>query len=386
MSVRRFEINVSQERLDDLRERLANTRWTDEVKDANWGYGTNLSYLKELVSYWQHKFDWRKQEEAINKFAHFRADVDGFGLHFIHEHGTGENPLPILLTHGFPDSFLRFSKLIPMLTDPAARGGEAADSFDVVVPSLPGYGFSDSPRETGFNHERVADLFAKLMSDELGYQKFAAHGGDWGSSVTEQLAFNHAYLLVGIHLTEIPYHHLFAVAPKNLSEPEREYLAAGKKWQMAEGGYAMIQSTKPQTLAYGLNDSAAGLAAWFVEKFRSWSDSGGEVESRFTKDELLTNITLYWATETINSAFRYYYEATHNPPQNSGKRVEVPTGVAMFPKDLVPAPREFAERFFNVERWTEMPRGGHFAAMEEPELLASDIRAFFRPLREVSHK
>jgi pimeloyl-ACP methyl ester carboxylesterase len=231
-------VQIPQTTLDDLSQRLTRTRWTDEVQGAAWAYGSNLVYVKELVVYWETRFDWRKQEEFINRFTHFRADVDDFGLHFIHERGTGENPLPILLTHGFPDSFLRFSKLIPMLADPAAHGAEEADAFDVVVPSLPGYGFSDRPREKGFNHERVAELFARLMSDELGYQKFAAHGGDWGSSVTEQLAFNHADQLVGIHLTDIPYHHLFSVAPKDLSKPEQEYLAAGKKWQMAEGGYA----------------------------------------------------------------------------------------------------------------------------------------------------
>lgn len=381
MSAKPYTVQVAQETLDDLRARLPHTRWPDQVRGADWDYGTNLAYLKELVTYWREGFDWRAQEQAINRFAHFRATVDGFGLHFIHERGTGENPLPILLTHGWPDSFLRMVKIIPLLTDPAAHGGNADDAFDVVVPSLPGYGFSDRPTEKGFSQRRIADLFATLMTDELGYDRFAAHGGDWGGSVTEQLAFNHAASLVGIHLTEVPYNHLFTIQEDDLSEAERHYLAAGRQWQMAEGAYGMIQGTKPQTLAYGLNDSPAGLAAWIVEKFRAWSDCDGDVEKRFTKDELLTNITLYWATETINAANRLYYEALHNPPKTSGTHTDVPTGVAIFPKDIIPAPRTFAERFFNIQRWTEMPRGGHFAALEEPELLAADIRAFFRPLR-----
>jgi microsomal epoxide hydrolase len=273
-------------------------------------------------------------------------------------------------------------KLIPLLTDPASYGGDARDSFDVIVPSLPGFGFSDRPGDRGFTVGRVAGLFAKLMVEELGYERFAAHGGDWGSSITEQLALNHAAALAGIHLTDVPFWHLFSLPPGDLSEAERKYLEAGKKWQREEGAYAAIQSTRPQTLAYGLNDSPAGLAGWIVEKFRAWSDCDGDVGKRFTKDELLTNITIYWATETISSSCRYYYEALHNPPKYAGQRVEAPTGVAIFPKDLVTAPREYAARFFNIQRWTEMPRGGHFAAMEEPELMAADLRDFFRPLRE----
>ena len=382
MSVEPFQVHVSQETLDDLQVRLAQTRWPDEIIGADWDYGTNLDYLKELVSYWQHDFDWRKQEAAMNRFAHFRAVVNGFGLHFIHERGKGENPFPLLLTHGFPDSFLRMTKILPLLTDPAAHGGNPADAFDVVVPSLPGYGFSDKPKEKGFNAEHIADLFANLMRDTLGYPQFAAHGGDWGSSITEQLALHHANLLVGIHLTDIPYLHLFTVPADDLSEAEKKYLEGGQKWSTTEGGYAVLQATRPQTLGYAVNDSPAGLASWIVEKFYRWSDHDGNLETRFSKDELLTNITLYWVTETINSSFRLYYEAQHTPPTPSPKYVEVPTGAAIFPKDLIPAPREYAERFFNIQRWAEMPRGGHFAALEEPQLLAEEIRAFFRPLRK----
>ncbi len=386
MSVNAFKVKVPRETLKELRKRLAKTRWPDEIENSNWDYGTNLTYLKQLVSYWQHEFDWHAQKKAINKFTHLRAEIDGVGLHFIYERGKGANPLPIILTHGWPDSFVRMLKIIPLLTDPKSYGGDPNDSFDVIVPSLPGFGFSDKPRERGFNVARVADLFARLMTEELGYSRFAAHGGDWGSSVTEQLAVNHANSLVGIHLTDIPFWHMLSLPPADLSDAERKYLAAGKKWQREEGAYAMIQSTQPQTLATGLNDSPAGLASWIVEKFRRWSDCGGDVESRFTKDELLTNITIYWVTETIGSSARYYYEAIHNPLQDTGRRVEVPTGVTQFPKDISHAPREYAERFFNIQHWTEQPRGGHFAAMEEPELLAEDIRAFFRPLRSPSEK
>jgi pimeloyl-ACP methyl ester carboxylesterase len=384
MSIQPFKIEIPSATLDDLQERLKRTRWTDEVSDAGWDYGTNLAYLKELVSYWQSEFDWRAREKALNQFSHFRTDVDGFNLHFIHERGTGENPLPIILTHGWPDSFIRMLKIIPLLTHPENYGGERQDSFDVIVPSLPGFGFSDKPRERGFNVVSVANLFARLMTEELGYDNFAAHGGDWGSSVTEQLALNHADSVIGIHLTDVPFWHLLTMPPKDLSEAERKYLETGKKWQMEEGGYAIIQSTRPQTLAQGLNDSPAGLASWIVEKFRKWSDCNGNVESRFTKDELLTNVIIYWVTETINSSARYYYEAIHNPLKDTGKRVEPPTGIARFPKDLSHAPREYAERFFNVQGWTDMPSGGHFAAMEEPKLLAENIRAFFRPLRKHS--
>lgn len=381
MNSNTFKINVAPEILADLQQRLANTRWTNEVMGANWDYGTNLAYLKELVDYWQTEFDWHKQEAALNQFAHFRATIDGFGIHFIHERGKGQNPLPILLAHGWPDSFCRMYKIVPMLTDPLRYGGNAEDSFDVVVPSLPGYGFSDRPTAKGFTDTRTAELLGKLMSQELGYNRFAAHGGDVGSGVTEALAIDRANALVGIHLTDVPYWHLFSVPQDDLSAAEQKYLEAGQKWQMAEGAYALLQSTKPQTLAYGLNDSPVGLAAWIVEKFRAWSDCNGNIEDRFSKDELLTNITIYWATETINSSFLPYYEPDHSPQEHSAKRVEVPTGVAIFPKDLVPAPRKFAERFFNIQQWTEMPSGGHFAALEEPVLLVEDIRNFFRPLR-----
>lgn len=380
MTVEAFTINVPQDTLDDLHNRLAHTRWPDEVEGAGWDYGTNLDYLKSLVSYWQNQFDWRAQEARLNQFAQFRAEIDGFGIHFIHERGKGPRPLPLILTHGWPDSFFRMYKIIPMLTDPASYGGDPADSFDVIVPSLPGYGFSDRPNERGMNSVRTAELWARLMTEVLGYRRFAAAGGDIGSGVSQYLALAHPDLLVGIHLTGVGLP-LTTELP-DLSEAEKQYLSAVQQWRMQEGAYAMMHSTKPQTLAYGLNDSPVGLAGWILEKFRAWSDCDGDVERRFSKDELLTNIMIYWVTETINSSVRMYYENAHmSPPLKPGQHIEVPAGVALFAKDILLAPREWAERSLRVQRWTQMPRGGHFAALEEPELLAEDIRAFFRPLR-----
>lgn len=375
-----FQIRIPQPTLDDLRTRLTRTRWPDEIENTGWELGTNRAYLQDLIRFWHDQFDWRKQEEALNQFAHFRTEIDGLGLHFIHERGKGAKPLPLLLCHGWPDSFYRFYKLIPMLTDPAAHGGRPDDAFDVIVPSLPGFGFSDRLTQKKSYIVWTAQLLHRLMTQTLGYDRYAAHGGDVGSSIVEGLAMTQADALVGIHLTDIPYWHLFTVQPEDLSDEEKQYLQTGQQWQMTEGAYAMEQSTKPQTLAYGLNDSPTGLAGWLVEKFQSWSDCKGDVENRFTKDELLTNITLYWSTETIRSSFAPYFDVRQQPPQSNGK-IQVPTGVAIFPKDIVPAPRAFAERFYNVQRWSEMPKGGHFAALEEPELLANELREFFRPLR-----
>ena len=378
-NIEQFKIEVPQAAIDDLKARLAKTRWTDEIENSDWDYGTNKTYLRELCDYWQHSFDWKKQEDFLNSFPQYKTTIDGVGIHFIHQKGDAENSIPLLLTHGFPDSFYRFVKIIPLLT--AEKDGV---SFDVVVPSIPGYGFSDKPQEKGFDSTRIAGLFAKLMTKELGYETFVAHGGDWGSPITEQIALDNPASLLGIHLTDIPWNHLFTIPPDDLSEVEKNYLETGKNWSQKEGGYAAIQSTRPQTLAYGLNDSPAGLAAWIIDLFQRWCDCDGNLETRFTKDELLTNVTIYWATETINSACRLYYERMQTMTADDNERTEVPTGVAIFPKDLIPAPREFAERFFNIQQWTEMPSGGHFAALEEPELLAEDIRKFVVNLQKQS--
>lgn len=376
MSIQPFKVAIPQATLDDLHARLARPRWPDEVEGTGWGYGANLGYMKSLVDYWQRQYDWRKQEAELNKFAQFKADVDGVGIHFIHERGKGPDPTPIVITHGWPGSFFEIVKLIPLLTDPANHGGDPADSFDVIVPSLPGFGFSDRPREPNASLARTAELWAKLMTDTLGYRRFAAAGGDFGAIVTQHLASAHPDLLIGIHLTYIGFYNS-TPDPSELSEAEKSYLGRLQQWIMREGAYFMIQGTKPQTLAYGLNDSPAGLAAWITEKFHAWTDRG-DTEMRLSKDELLTNIMIYWVTETINSSMRTY---SADPPQKLERLPEVPAAFAAFPKDINPPPREWVERRLHLAHWTEMPRGGHFAAMEEPELLAGDIRSFFHDLK-----
>ena len=385
MEVTPFKIEVPEATLADLWERLAGTRWPDEITDSGWGYGSNLGYIQELVEYWRTGFDWRAQEAALNKFAHFRAEVDGLGVHFIHERGKGPNPIPLVVTHGWPSSIFEMYKIIPLLSDPGSHGADPADSFDVVVPSMPGYGFSDRPAHRGMNIQRIADLWTKLMIEGLGYQRFGAQGGDWGAQVTCRLGFAYPDRLIGIHSTSVSGVGLSSVGPGDgpLSDAERELHDKREAWRQAEGGYSHIQGTKPQTLSYSLNDSPAGLAAWIVEKFRTWSDCNGDVESRYTRDALLTNVTIYWVTQTINSSTRLYYESQHDAwTMSPGERTEVPTGFAVFPKEISQPPREWAERFYNVQRWTPMPSGGHFAALEEPQLLAEDVRAFFRPLRQ----
>ncbi|MDT0353398.1 epoxide hydrolase family protein [Pseudonocardia charpentierae] len=362
-----FVLDVPQDVLDELHQRLARTRFPDAVAD-DWQRGTAPSALRKLVEHWSTGYDWRAAEARINALDHHRTTVDGVGLHHLRA-GTPGRP-PLLLVHGWPDSFLRFEDLIPLL----------ADDFELVIPSIPGYGLSDRPTQPGTNPARIADLFAALMST-LGHDRFAFHGGDLGSWIGEQLAFRHPERLTALHLTDVPYWHLFGADPATLSPAEQDFLRRGQQWSQQEGAYVMVQGTKPQTLATALNDSPAGLAAWFLEKFRAWSDCGGDVWSRFTPDRLLTNLTLYWVTETAGSAARLYQEMmsaiggsdTPNAP------VTVPTAVAIFPADIVTAPREFAERWFDLRRWTAMPRGGHFAAWEEPELLAADLRAFLLP-------
>ncbi len=381
-----FTIDVAPEVLDDLRGRLGRTRWPYQVEGSSWDAGTDTGYLRELVAHWRDAYDWRRQEAALNGFAHFRTEVDDLGIHFVHERGKGPRPFPLLLTHGYPDSFYRFAKLIPLLTDPASFGGRAEDAFDVVVPDLPGYGFSDRPPRFGTVF-RVHDLWARLM-DRLGYERYGAHGGDWGSTVTEALARSHSASVAAIHLTDVPFWHLLQ-KPDDPSAAERKLFEHNEEWMQKEGAYALIQSSKPQSLAQGLNDSPAGLAAWMVEKFRAWSDCGGDIESRFSKDELLTHVMIYWATESIGPSFLTYYDYANAGAltwiKEGVKRwagsSTVPAAFALFPRDISQPPREWAERFFNVERWTEMPRGGHFAAMEEPELLADDLRAWFRAFR-----
>lgn len=381
MAVERFHIHVSDEILDDLQYRLRHIRWPDQVEDTGWERGTELSTLKSLVSYWRDQYDWRAQESALNRFSQYRCHIDGIDVHFVHERGKGPNPLPLILTHGWPDSYLRYQKIIPLLTDPASYGGNPEDSFDVIVPSVPGFGFSSRPKQPGVNNMRVADMWAKLMTEELGYPKFGAAGGDVGSGVTRYLAANHPELLYGIHLTDIGIiRDLMSAADEaKLSEEERRYKQAASVWMAQEGGYMSIQTTRPQTLAYGLSDSPAGLAGWLMEKFRNWSDCQGDLKQSFSEDELITHIMVYWVTNTIGSTAHLYYENAHSLPPLG--YIEVPTALALFPADVLLPPKAWAARNLNVTRVTSMPRGGHFTAWEEPEALAEDIREFYRPFR-----
>ena len=378
---RPFRVQVSDEVLDDLRKRLLRTRWPDEIPGGGWQYGTRLDYLQELVRYWLERFDWRRQEARLNQLPQELVSLDGLDLHVVHVPGVGPDPLPLLVAHGWPSSVWELYRLIPLLTDPGRFGGDPRDAFTVVAPSLPGHGFSFRPGQRRLGIVEIAELYAVLMGEVYGYQRFGAQGGDWGAFVAARLALTHPDRLAGIHLSLLP---LPRDAPP-LDEPSDEieqYRQQLERWQREETGYIWIQGTRPQTLAYGLTDSPAGLAAWIVEKLRAWSDCGGDLEWRFSKDDVLTTVMLYWATEAINSSFWPYYARLQEPwPIPAESRIGVLTAYARFPADIIHQPRAWAERVFDLRRWTEMPRGGHFAAHEEPELRAEDVQTFFRELR-----
>ena len=375
------KIQIPFSSIADLKQRLTRTRWTDQVAHADWEYGTNLEYLQEICRYWATAFDWRKQEAQLNRHTHHLTRLDGLGVHYLHVRGRGPAPLPLILFHGWPGSFHQMLKLIPFLTDPAAHGGRPEDSVDLVIPSLPGYGFSEPARDQGWTQRRFARLFLRLMRDRLGYSRFCAHGGDIGAGVVNWLARDHSEHLTAIHLTNVAQPYL-GPGSRPLNARERRLVEQEEKWSREEGAYADLQRTKPQSLSYGLNDSPAGLAAWILEKWRSWSDCGGDLESVFTKDELLTNISIYWFTQTIGPSMRVYFEhRKHSPAPGPGDRIPSPAGFAIFPKDLSNPPREWAERTYDVRQWSEMPRGGHFATIEQPALLAADMRRFFRRFR-----
>lgn len=376
-----FRIEVPDAVLGDLRRRLDQARWPDQIEGAGWDYGTELGYLKSLCAYWREGFDWRSREAMLNGFPQFRTPIDGVKLHFIHQRSRETKALPLVITHGWPGSIAEFTKIIGPLTDPASHGGDPADAFHVVCPSIPGYGFSEIPKERGWDVCRVAHAVKALMA-ELGYQRYGAQGGDWGSAVSDWLGAIDEGHVVGVHLNMV------AVGPPpgtnnavaGLTPEEAGALLSREQFGKREVGYRQIQSTKPQTLGYGLHDSPVGLAGWIVEKFRTWSDCGGDVESVFTKDELLTNIMIYWATGTITSSTRLYYE-TRVSKRFRPEKNRAPVGCAVFPGELYCPPRAWAERVYDLRRWTKMEKGGHFAAMEQPEALVEDIRAFFRPLR-----
>ena len=370
--------------MSDLRERIRNTRWPDQAPGAAWDQGTDLDYLRQLLAYWAERFDWRSQERELNTVHHFRADLDGVNIHFVHECARHGNGIPLILNHGWPSTFIELLPLVPYLTNPSAHGIDGP-GFDVVIPSLPGYGFSQRPVHVPVNYEHVAGLWHHLMRG-LGYEHYGAQGGDFGAGIATFMAMKEPKPMIGIHLSNFEIAPYTGAGARPLSAAEKRYLKRNEVFWQSEGGYKAIQSTKPQTLAYGLNDSPAGLAAWILEKWRSWADSRGNLDKRFSRDFLLTTVTLYWVTQTIASSMRDYFD-------NDNKRfririgpdefVKVPTGFAVFANNFVDEgtpPRDWAERLYNVRRWTPMPRGGHFAAAEEPELLARDIAAFFTGL------
>ena len=376
-----FKLHVGDEQLTDLKQRLSRVRWPDEVSGEPWKVGADLAYMKTLTDYWRDKYDWRKHEAQINTFDHYKVKVAGADIHYIRAEGKGPNPMPLLLSHGWPGSVHEFHKIIPMLTDPARFGGNAADAFTVIAPSLPGYTFSYTPGAR-FSVQQIADLFAELMTGVLGFKRFAAQGGDWGGFVTSRLAYSYPDRLAGIHINLLSLRRDTPL-PEKPTDDEKRYFEERAHWMKEEVGYTWIQGTKPQTLAYALTDSPVGLASWIVEKFHTWSDHKGDLDGYIGKDAMLTNIMLYWVTGAIGSSFWPYYARMHGPwPIPDGATIKVPMGYAEFPKEILRPPRSLAENMYSdIRRWSKMPKGGHFAALEQPELLAHEVREFFRPLR-----
>ena len=371
-----FTYHVPEAALDDLRERLARTRLPDQAPEAPWTYGTDVTYLADLIAYWRDGFDWRGEEAALNAFPQTIQRIGEIDIHCLHVPGQGPNPRPLLLCHGWPGSVFEFLDLIPRLTDPVRFGGRPEDAFTVVAPSLPGYGLSFRPGQPRLGVEEIADHFSELMT-RLGHDRFMAQGGDWGAFITTRLAWRYPERVEGLHLNMLPVRR--DLSGRDATPEEAAHYERVGAWLKEETGYQWIQGTKPQTLAFALTDSPAGLAAWIVEKFRSWSDCDGAIETAIPRDRMLANIALYWFTGAIGSSFHPYYSRMHRPwPVPDGERVQVPTAYAAFPREMVRPPRSLAERtmFADLRRWTEMPRGGHFAALEQPDRLAEDIRAF----------
>jgi pimeloyl-ACP methyl ester carboxylesterase len=379
-ALRRYTPRADPAMIDDLRARLHATRWPEVPEGAGWSLGTDLDYLRELVAYWADDFDWQAQEDAIGRLPHFRMMLGDLGVHVVHVRATDRSGavMPLLLNHGWPDSFWRYLKVIPLLADPGAHGGDPADAFDVIVPDMPGFGYSDRPRHP-FTSIDVAGRWAELMS-VLGYERFATAGGDIGSGVSRYLALDHPERVVAVHRTDagLPF---FAGDRTTLAPEERAWLDDAAAWAASEGAYAAMHRTKPQTAAFALTDSPVGLAAWIVEKLRAWSDCGGDIERCFTKDEILTLVTQYWITGTIGSSMRMYNANATISAEQLSRRVEVPSGFSIFPADLARPPLAWLERTANVVRATEPPRGGHFAPFEQPEIYVQELREFLRPYR-----
>ena len=384
MKIQPFRIAVEDQELADLRRRLEQTRWPSQLPGLAWATGMDVDFLRTLTKYWLEEFDWRRIETDLNRVPHFEAVTESGSIHFVHLRSTAKHALPIVLSHGWPSTFAELLLLGDMLANPAKHGASTEVSFDAVIPSLPGYIFSSAPAAAVTNVFTIAGPWALLMS-ALKYQKFIAHGGDIGAGVSTALALRHGERVLGLHLNYIPGSYVPYIPDSSPRSPqEADFLARRAAWLEAEGGYSHVQSTKPDVLAPALNDSPVGLAAWIIDKFRSWSDCGGDVERRFSRDELLTTVSLYWFTHSMPSAIRLYWEGRKQPLKLApGERIEVPVSVAHFPKEIPMPPRCYVERGYNVVRWTEMQKGGHFAAVEEPGALAEDIRLFARQFRQM---
>jgi epoxide hydrolase len=376
-----FHIGVPEADLRDLRDRLARTRWPDDLPDAGWDYGVPLGYLKDLAEYWRTGYDWRAQEARLNSQPQFTTTIDGQKIHFLHVRSARPNALPLLLTHGWPGSVAEFLQVIGPLSDPSGHGGEARDAFHLVIPSIPGFGFSGPTHEKGWNAGRVAAAWAKLM-ERLGYQRYGAQGGDMGALVSPELAYADPEHVVGIHLNAatvgfIPWGEVEAAELESFSEAEKASYARLRRFLSEGNGYFQIQATRPQTLAYSLSDSPAGQLAWIVDKFHEWTH--GPMEQALDRDRILTNVMLYWITETGGSSARMYFENMHATPNWARPTPRTPIGVANFAEDV--AIRRYGEKANNIVHWSDFDRGGHFAAMEAPDLFVKDVRDFFRPLR-----
>ena len=376
-AIRPYRLNVADAAIADLKARLSLARWPDEAPEAPWRYGTSVEFMKQLAEYWTSAYDWRATEAALNAWPQYVTRIEGIDVHFLRVEGRGPKPKPLLLSHGWPGSVLEFLKLIPLLTDPAAHGADASDAFTVVVPSLPGYTLSFRPNQERKSLPQIGAIFDTLMA-RLGYLRYGAQGGDWGSFVTAWLGRNCAERLIGIHLNLLPLRRDAAMF-SNPTDEERRYLVELEAFLKEETGYQWIQGTRPQTLAFGLADSPLGLAAWIVEKYRAWTDCNGDPRNALSMDEMLGNISLYWFTNCIGASFWPYYARMHGPWPIDG-RIAVPMGYCEFPREILRPPHAAAERVFDVRRWSVMPKGGHFAALEQPAALAHEIREFFRLL------
>ncbi|ALA42403.1 multidrug MFS transporter [Paenibacillus peoriae] len=377
-----FKISISEQQLHDLSIRLKQVRWPSSFSVEPWALGTDRSFLKRLVDYWSTEYNWREQEAWLNRFPQFMEHVDGFDIHFVHVRGEGTSARPLLLTHGWPGSFVEMLELIPYLTTPSLYGGHAEEAFDVIIPSLPGFAFSSKPTRPGVGAKYVATLWAKLM-DRLDYERYLVQGGDIGAGVSTWLAFMYPERVMGLHLNYIPGSYKPPLTPNtpSVSEEEQAYLDIVAEWLDREGAYSALHRTKLETLAFALSDSPTGLASWMVEKFQGWSDCDGDIEKSFSLDHILTNISIYWFTNSIASSMRIYTEGSKMPLHfTEGQRVTVPTGVSLFPKELPTPPRSWVERVYNITYWEKANKGGHFAAMENPKLFAEHLNHFFHSL------